>query len=244
MKMNKMKVDVVIPTRNRGDIEKELLEAISIEPEFNNIIIIEGKPLSQARFEGCKKASTEWVAMFDDDILIPTNWLQAVLNEVDSATGAVTTVHRPKDASLDAYYKVVSSFYQVHNLDSAPRIGNILIKRKLMLDYQPTSLFTGEDQHLRQYVENSGCFWKTLPYMGVIHTRRTKISVDTGVYYKRYRYYNHFQLLRRLGARFLLGSFTLLVSHRLFTPFNLWKDDVKFVSGWLKETIKSPYSSV
>jgi len=200
--------------------------------------------ITQARFEGCQKASTEWVAMFDDDILVPPNWLQSVLNQVDSTSGAVTTVYRQTDASFDAYYEVVSSFYQVHNLDSDPRIGNVLIKRNLMLSFQPTLVFTGEDQHLRKHIENTGYFWKTLPYIGVIHMRRATINVDTGIYYKRYHYYSHFQLLRRLSARFLLGSFTPLVSHRLFTPFSLWKDDVKFVSGWLKETFKSPYSSV
>jgi glycosyltransferase involved in cell wall biosynthesis len=239
MKMKRMKVDVVIPTRNRRDIEKGLLEAINNESNFNNLIITEIKPLSKARLEGCKKASTEWVAMFDDDVLIPSNWLQSVLNEVDSTTGAVATVFRQNDANFDAYHNVVSSFYRVHNLDSDPRIGNVLIKRNLMLSYKPTLIFTGEDQHLRKHIENSGYFWKTLPYMGVVHTRRTTITVDTGIYYRRYHYYNNFQLLRRLSARFLLGSFTPLFSHRLLTPFNLWKDDVKFFSGWLKETYKS-----
>lgn len=236
---HKKKIDVVIPTRSPADIEKGLLEAINNEPMFNKIIITEVKPLSKARLEGCKKASTEWVAMFDDDMLIPPNWLQSVLNAVDSKTGAVATVSRQHDASLDAYYNVVSSFYPVDNLDSDPRIGNVLIKRQLMLNFQPTPVFTGEDQHLRGHVENSGYLWKTLPYIGVTHMRRTTINVDTGMYYKRYRYYNNFQLLRRLSARIILGSFTPLVSHRLSTPFNLWKDDVKFLSGWLKETIKS-----
>ena len=105
-----------------------------------------------------------------------------------------------------------------------------------MPSFQPTLVFTGEDQYLRRHIENSGYFWKTLPYIGVTHMRRTTIDVDTGTYYKRYGYYRRFQLLRRLSARFLLGSFIPLVSHRLFTPFNLWKDDVKFLSGWLKET--------
>jgi glycosyltransferase involved in cell wall biosynthesis len=239
IKMNKMKVDVVIPTRDRRDIEGGLLKAITEEPKFNNLIITDVKPLSKARLEGCKKASTEWVAMFDDDMLIPSNWLQSVLNAVDSNTGAVATVSRQHDASYDAYYNVVSSFYPVYNLDSDPRIGNVLIKRNLMLNFQPTSVFTGEDQYLRSYIEKSGYLWKVLPYIGVIHVRRTTINVDTGMYYKRYRYYNNFQLLRRLSARFLLGSLTPLVSHRLFMPFDLWKDDVKFLSGWLKETFKS-----
>jgi len=234
-----MKVDVVIPTRNRRDIEEGLLKAISNEQKFNKVIITDVKPLSKARFEGCKKASTEWVAMFDDDMLIPPNWLQSVVNAIDSNTGAVATVSRQHDASLDAYYNVVSSFYGVYNLDSDPRIGNVLIKRNLILNFQPTSVFTGEDQYLRKHIENSGCLWKTLPYIGVTHMRRTIINVDTGMYYKRYRYYNNFQLLRRLSARIILGSFTPLVSHRLSTPFNLWKDDVKFLSGWLKETFKS-----
>jgi len=178
--------------------------------------------------------------MFDDDVLIPSNWLQSVLDEINSNTGAVATVRRQKDTSLDAYYKVLSSFYQLHTLDSDPNIGNVLIKRSLMLNFKPTPVFTGEDQHLRKHIENSGHLWKTIPYIGVIHTNRTKISVDTGVYYKRYRYYTNFQILRRIAARFLFGSYTPLVSHRPFTPFNLWKDDIKFVSGWLKETINSP----
>lgn len=123
--------------------------------------------MTQARFERCKKASTECVARFDDDVLVPPNCLQSVLNQVDSTSGAVTMVYRQTDASLAAYYEVVSSFYHV----------------------------------------------------------------DTGIYYKRYHYYTHFQLLRRLSARFLLGSFTPLVSHRPFTQFGLWRDDVKFMSG-------------
>lgn len=234
-----MKVDVVIPTRNRGDIEEGLLEAINNEPNFNNIIITDVKPLSKARLEGCKKASTEWVAMFDDDMLIPPKWLQSVSNEVDSATGAVATVSGQNDSGLAAYYNVVSSFYPVHNLDTDPRIGNVLIKRNLMLTFQPTLVFTGEDQYLRKHIENSGYLWKTLPYLGVTHMRRTTINVDTGMYYKRYHYYRSFQLFRRLSARFLLGLFTPLMSHSLFTPFDLWKDDVKFLSGWLKESLKS-----
>jgi glycosyltransferase involved in cell wall biosynthesis len=235
-----MKIDVVIPTRNPEKIEKKLLEAIDNEPRFNDVIITEVSPLSKARFEGVKQASTEWVAMFDDDVLIPSNWLQSVLDEINSKTGAVATVRRQKDKSLDAYYKVLSSFYHLHTLDSNPNIGNVLIKRNLMLDFEPTPAFTGEDQHLRKHIENSGYLWKTIPYIGVIHTNRTKISVDTGIYYKRYRYYTNFQILRRMAARFLFGSYTQLVSHRPFTPFNLWKDDIKFVSGWLKETINSP----
>jgi len=233
------KVDVVIPTRNPKEIEKGLLEAVSNEDKFNRIIITEDKPLSKARLEGCKKASTEWVAMFDDDNLIPPNWLQSVLKVLDSTTGAVSTVSRQNDVNLDAYYRLVSSFYRVNNLDSDPRIGNVLVKRDLMLNFRPTAIFTGEDQHLRKHIENLGYTWKTLPYLGVIHMRRTTINVETGIYYKRYKYYSSFQLLRRLGARFILGSFTPLFSHRLFTPLNLWRDDVKFLSGWLKESTKS-----
>ena len=237
--MNKMKVDVVIPTRNKKDIEERLLKEISNEPQFNNVIITNVKPLSKARLEGCRKASSEWVAMFDDDMLIPPHWLQSVLNAVDSTTGAVATVSRQQDANFDAYYKVVSCFYAVHNIDSDPRIGNVLVKRNLMLSFQPTPVFTGEDQHLRKHIESSGYIWKTLPYIGVTHLRKTTININTGMYYKRYHYYSNFQLLRRLGARFLLGLFTPLVSHHLFTSFNLWKDDVKFVSGWLKETVNA-----
>lgn len=235
-----MKVDVVIPTRNRRDVRKELLEAIDNEPMFNNVFVVtEVQPLSKARFEGCKRASTEWVAMFDDDVLIPPHWLQSVLKEVDSKTGAVATVRGQNDSNIDAYHRVISAFYHLHNVDSNPHIGNVLIKRSLMLNFQPTPIFTGEDQHLRNHIEDSGYIWKILPYIGVVHMRRAKISVETGVYYKRCHYYSHFQLLRRLGTRFLLGSFTPLVSHSLFSPFSLWKDDVKFVSGWLKETYKS-----
>lgn len=235
-----MKVDVVIPARSRSDIKEGLLEAVNNEPMFNNVIVVtDVQPLSKARFEGCKRATTEWVAMFDDDVSIPPHWLQTVSKEIDSKTGAVATVRGQNDSSVDAYHKVISAFYHLHNVDSNPHIGNVLVRRSLMLTFQPTPIFTGEDQYLRNHIESSGYAWKILPYIGVVHMRRATISVEMGVYYKRFRYYSRFQLLRRLGTRLILGSFTPLVSHSLFSPFSLWKDDVKFVSGWLKETYKS-----
>jgi len=50
------------------------------------------KPLSIARKNGVLQANTEWVAMVDDDMLLPDNWLQLVTKAIDPKVGAIGTV--------------------------------------------------------------------------------------------------------------------------------------------------------
>ena len=117
-----MKVDFVVPSRE--------------------------EPLSIARKNGVLKANTEWVAMVDDDMLLPNNWLQLVTKAITPKVGAIGTVAVHKNKHVAAYERVVGTVYNLSKLDTNPHINNIIIRRTLMENYSPPKLFFGEDQYL------------------------------------------------------------------------------------------------
>jgi glycosyltransferase involved in cell wall biosynthesis len=71
-----MKVDFVVPSRDEAN--PTLMHQLKYMPCAGQIINIHEKPLSIARKHGVLQAKTEWVAMVDDDMLLPDNWLQLV----------------------------------------------------------------------------------------------------------------------------------------------------------------------
>lgn len=231
-----MKVDVVIPTRNRNDIRPNLLSYINGESSFGKLIIIEGLPTSQARKAGCQQAQTEVVALFDDDMEPPKTWLLCTLEKIlDKKVGAVTTVHSSTDKDVIAYTKIVAMFVNIVRLDTTGRIGNTLIKRSLLKDYKPTPLSNAEEMHLVNYIKSIGYTWLMLPDIGVKHMRRSTITTETGINFHRLKIYSKIKLLRRVSARFLFGIYTPAISHTLKTPFSLWRDEIQFIAGWLKD---------
>ncbi|MEM1724002.1 MAG: glycosyltransferase family A protein [Candidatus Jordarchaeales archaeon] len=72
------KVDVLIPTRNPSRVNPRLLEVLASAPWVNNVVFETSRPLSVARKIGAMKCKTEWIAMFDDDVVIPPNWFEVV----------------------------------------------------------------------------------------------------------------------------------------------------------------------
>jgi hypothetical protein len=68
-----IKVDFVIPTREKPN--DTLLHIIEHMPCAGQIIIATEQPLSTKRKNAVLRAKTEWVAMIDDDMLLPDNWL-------------------------------------------------------------------------------------------------------------------------------------------------------------------------
>ena len=229
-----MKVDVVIPTKDRRLIQKQLLKAIGGESEFGKLIITEEKPLSTARKAACLNASTEWVAMFDDDVLIPPGWLAKVNEHVNDDIGAVSTVAMQSDADLRAYAMVVSKIYPLRKVVSSPYINNILIRKELLEDYDPPKVFLAEDQFLRRHVDSRGYKWKTIDHIGVIHTGKSKNKVAIGMAYRYHRVYNLDQLIRRFFARMFFSPFAVLITRKPSTFLRLLQDNVCFFAGWLK----------
>jgi len=229
-----MKVDVVIPTRKKENIRPELLEIIKSEPSVGRLIITEERPLSIARKNACLKATTEWVAMFDDDVIIPPNWFTEVFKHIGNKIGAVSTVADNIDPHFQAYQRVVSQVFPLEKVDTAPHINNVLIRRKLMENYNPPPLFLSEDFFLKRHVESQGYVWKVIGKIGVIHTGKKKSSIRVAAAYRRYGHYKPYHLVRRFVARLLLAPFAALVTLNPKTLIELWRDNVEFFVGWLK----------
>jgi glycosyltransferase involved in cell wall biosynthesis len=229
------KVDFVVPSRDEAN--PTLLNQIRHMPCAGQIINTHEKPLSVARKHAVLQAKTEWVAMVDDDMLLPQDWLQKVSQAIAPNVGAIGTVAVHKNRHAAAYERVVGTVYNLSKLDTNPHINNILIRRKVMENYNPPKLFFGEDQYFKRYVQKSGYKWKVLPFLGATHMGTSKNYVTIGISYRRYGHYSMFKLLRRVVARFLFTPFAALSNFSAVTFWYLTKLNVEFIAGWAKELL-------
>ena len=173
--------------------------------------------------------------MVDDDMLLPENWLQLVSKAIKPEVGAIGTVAVHKNKHVAAYERVVGSVYNLSNLDTNPHINNIIIRRKLMENYNPPKLFFGEDQYFKRYVQKTGYKWKVLPFLGATHIGTSKNYVTIGVSYRRYGHFGFYKLARRMVARFLFTPFAALSNLSAGTFWYLTKINVEFLAGFAKE---------
>ena len=230
-----MKVDVVVPSRDEANTT--LMRILKRMPCAGQIINIHEKPLSIARKHGVLQAKTEWVAMVDDDMLLPDNWLQLVTKAIEPNVGAIGTVAVHKNKHAAAYERVVGTVYNLSKLDTNPHINNIIIRRELMENYNPPKVFFGEDQYFKRYVQKTGYRWKVLPFLGATHMGTSKNFVTVGISYRRYGHFTLFQLIRRIVARFIFTPYAALINASLETLNYLTKLNVEFIAGWAKETV-------
>ena len=230
-----MKVDFVVPSRDEANTT--LLRQIRQMPCAGEIINTHEKPLSIARKHGVLTAKTEWVAMVDDDMLLPPGWLVKVTKAIEPNVGAIGTVAVHKNKHAAAYERVVGTIYNLSKLDTNPHINNILIRRKLMEDYNPPKLFFGEDQYFKRYVQKTGYKWKVLPFLGATHLGTSKNYVIIGISYRRYGHFGFYRLARRMAARFIFTPFAALSNLSIVTFSYLTKLNVEFLAGFAKEWI-------
>ena len=205
-------------------------------PQVGNIIITTEKPLSVARKNACLQAETEWVAMFDDDMKIPSCWFDFVTKQVGKNVGAVSTVADSLNPSFSAYQTVVNMVYPLEALNTTCYINNVLIRRSLMEKYDPPKLFLGEDLLLKRHIKRLGYAWRTLRKLGAIHTGLREPCLDISGAYKQFGHYTFIQLMQRFIARLVLGPYTVLITKRVETLRKLWKANTIFFAGYLKET--------
>jgi glycosyltransferase involved in cell wall biosynthesis len=232
---NDMKVDFVVPSRDEANpILMHQLKQMSC---VGQIINTHEKPLSIARKKGVLQANTEWVAMIDDDMLLPNNWLQLVTKAITSKVGAIGTVAVHKNRHVAAYERVVGTVYNLSKLDTNPHINNIIIRRKLMENYNPPRLFFGEDQYFKRYVQKTGYIWKVMPFLGATHLGTSKNYVTIGISYRRYGHFGLYKLVRRMAARFIFTPFAALSNLSAKTFWYLTKLNVEFIAGFAKELI-------
>jgi glycosyltransferase involved in cell wall biosynthesis len=230
---NDMKVDFVVPSRDEAN--PTLMRQLTHMTCAGQIINTHEKPLSIARKKGVLQANTEWVAMVDDDMLLPDNWLQLVTKSIMPKVGAIGTVAVHKNKHVAAYERVVGTIVKLNKIDTNPHINNIIIRRQLMENYNPPLLFFGEDQYFKRYVQKSGYIWKVLPFLGATHLGTSKNYVTIGISYRRYSHFSPFQLTRRVVARFIFTPFAALVNLSAKTFWYLTKLNVEFIAGWAKE---------
>ena len=228
-----IKVDFVVPSRENPN--PTLLHTLKHMPCAGEIIITREKPLSIARKRAVLKAKTEWVAMVDDDVLLPENWLQEVTKAIASDVGAIGTVAVHKNKHVAAYDRVVGTIVKLNKIDTSPHINNIIIRRKLMENYNPPLLFFGEDHYFKRYVQKTGYAWKVLPFFGATHLGSSKNYVTIGIAYRRYGHFGLFKLVRRIVARFIFTPFAALINLSARTFWYLTKLNVEFIAGWAKE---------
>ncbi len=227
------KVDFVIPTREKPN--EALVRTIEQMPCSGQLIITTERPLSTARKKAVLKAKTEWVAMIDDDMLLPNGWLEQVIAKIEPNIGAIATVAVHKNNHVAAYDRMVGTVVKLNKIETSPHINNIIIRRKLMENYNPPKVFFGEDQHLKRYVEKTGFVWKVLPFLGATHLGVSKNYVTVGMAYRRYGHFTVFQLVRRVVARFIFTPFAALSNLSLGTFWYLSKINIEFIAGWAKE---------
>ena len=232
---NTRKVDFVVPSRDY--VNPTLLGQIRQMPGSGRIINTHEKPLSVARKYGVLQATTEWVAMVDDDMLLPRNWLQLITKAIEPNVGAIGTVAVHKNKHVAAYEQVVGTVYNLSKLDTNPHINNIIIRRELMEKYNPPRLFFGEDQYFKRHVQNAGYIWKVLPFLGATHLGTSKNYVTIGISYRRYGHFGFYKLARRMIARFIFTPFAALINVSSTTFWYLTRLNVEFIAGFVKELV-------
>jgi len=230
-----MKVDFVVPSRDEAN--PTLMHQLKHMPCAGQIINIHEKPLSIARKKGVLQAKTEWVAMVDDDMLLPDNWLQLVSKAIEPNVGAIGTVAVHKNKHVAAYERVVGTVYNLSKLDTNPHINNIIVRRNLMENYNPPKLFFGEDQYFKRYVQKTGYAWKVLPFLGATHLGTSKNYVVIGISYRRFGHFGLYKLARRMLARFIFTPFAALSNLSVKIFLYLTKLNVEFLAGFSKELL-------
>jgi glycosyltransferase involved in cell wall biosynthesis len=230
-----IKVDFVVPSRDEAN--PTLLKQIKQMPCAGQIINTHEKPLSTARKHGVLSAETEWVAMVDDDMILPPDGLAKVSAAIEPGVGAIGTVAVHKNKHAAAYERVVGTVYNLSKLDTNPHINNILIRRKLMENYNPPKLFFGEDQYFKRYVLKAGYKWKVLPFLGATHLGTSKNYVTIGISYRRYGHFGFYKLMRRMAARLIFTPFAALSNLSVVTFWYLTKLNVEFLAGFAKEWV-------
>jgi glycosyltransferase involved in cell wall biosynthesis len=229
------KVGFVVPSRDEAN--PTLLRQIKQMSGAGRIINTHEKPLSVARKHGVLSADTEWVAMVDDDMLLPPDWLSKVMAAIEPGVGAIGTVAVHKNRHAAAYERVVGTVYNLSKLDTNPHINNILIRREVMEGYNPPKLFFGEDQVFKRYVQKAGYKWKVLPFLGATHLGTSKDYVTIGISYRRYGHFGFYKLMRRMAARLLLTPFAAISNFSATTFYYLTKLNVQFLAGFAKEYV-------
>jgi glycosyltransferase involved in cell wall biosynthesis len=132
-----IKVDFVIPTRDKPN--DALIHVLEHMPCTGQIIITRERPLSIARKRAVLRAKTEWVAMVDDDMVLPKDWLQRWLRRRLRTLARLLWLCRETSVWLRMIGSLVRN--EVKQGRKSPRINNVLLRHSLIAIMIPRRCF-------------------------------------------------------------------------------------------------------
>lgn len=231
--MSTLIVDVLIPTKDKAKVRPKLLETLSRANWVNRLVFETSKPLSTARVIGARKCSTEWIAMFDDDVEIPEHWFDVVSKYIKPGVVAISTPSIDvNNIHMMAYKMVTDKIKPLHTRDT-PFIDNTLIRRDVLLEYNPPPLFYGEDELLYRFAKKRGK-WIHPPYCGVKHFLVTKNHIKAASIMQQLGFYPRYRFLRGRLAYFVIPVLAVGYSHTLSTIAFFWRINIKLIAGFIK----------
>lgn len=232
-----MKVDVLIPTKDPSKIRPKLLQTLKKAAWVNEIFFETSKPLSTARVNGARKCSTEWIAMFDDDVEIPENWFDIISKYINPDVVAISTPSVDvNNIHMMSYKKVTDKIKPLHTRDT-PFIDNTLIRRTILLEYHPPPVFYGEDELLYRFAKKKG-MWVHPPYCGVKHFLVTKNFVEAASTMWYLGFYPLYRFVRGRLAYFVVPILAVGYSHTFSTISFFWRINVKHIAGAIKAMVR------
>jgi len=142
-----------------------------------------------------------------------------------------------KNKHVAAYERVVGTVYNLSKLDTNPHINNVVIRRKLMENYNPPKLSSVEDPILQTLRSENRLLWKVLPFLGAtiwVHQKTMSPSAyridDTDIL-------GSTSLHVEMAARLIFTPFASLSNLNMTTFGYLTKLNVEFIAGFAKELI-------
>jgi glycosyltransferase involved in cell wall biosynthesis len=228
-----VKVDVLIPTKDFAQIRPALWNTLWSADWVNDIIIETSVPLSSARVRGAWLCSTEWIAMFDDDIEIPADWFDGMIASLADGVAAVSSPPESSNPHIWAYEKFINKHIRPLESLDAPFVCNTLIRRDVLMDYEPPPCFYCEDEMLYRHVKSLGR-WVHTPPLGVRHYPVQKNDQARGYYWRRYRLGPSSLFFRRRLTMPVMALMAAAYSHSLGTLAFYMRLNKDAVVGWLR----------
>jgi len=200
-----LRVDVIVPTWNSAKRLENTLEAIKrgvrpariilvdrdsedgtreIAQAHGCTIISDTVSLGSARTKGIRASDTEWILFIDDDITIPSNYIESMEKYIDEGVGAlwspcVSTLEPLRSMNIaDLERKLGERGYFTIKPGERGFTNSTLIRRELIMDLDISDMNTWEDWALAQKVMESGLEWR------VVRVYSDHNHEDTDYFYK------------------------------------------------------------
>jgi glycosyltransferase involved in cell wall biosynthesis len=227
-----MKVDVVICTLDPKQVRPKLMNVLEHAEWVNSIILETSKPLGPARLIAINKCTTEFVAMFDDDVEIPESWFDKVYALFDDSVVAVSSPDLSDDPTHHAFQLISDRILKLSKRDT-PYVDNTLFRKSAWEGYDPPLAFYCEDEILYEFIKTKGK-WLHTPPIGVKHYSIEKDPIYHGASYRIYKFEPFLVMMRRELVRFALAVFiALFYTHTWKTVYLLWRANVRIMAGFI-----------